>query len=98
MSIEYLTHDRNGFPIEVADLLKVFHFIGPRRKRNYMYKVVRRVGDKLYAFSSHELAEGKADPHKCLLCTGCFNREDVEIVEGYGENGGKCFTDRQRTK
>ncbi|MEH6743861.1 hypothetical protein [Hyphomonas sp.] len=32
--------DKNGRPICVGDILKVFHFFGPRRKRYYMYKQV----------------------------------------------------------
>lgn len=34
------TYDKNGRPIKVGDVLKVFHFIGARRKRHYMYKHV----------------------------------------------------------
>ncbi|RWP10465.1 hypothetical protein [Mesorhizobium sp.] len=31
-------HDKRGIPIAPGDVLKVFHFIGARRKRHYMYK------------------------------------------------------------
>lgn len=31
-------HDKNGRIIERGDIVKVFHFIGARRKRYYMYK------------------------------------------------------------
>lgn len=30
--------DRRGIPIERGDIVKVFHFIGARRKRYFMYK------------------------------------------------------------
>lgn len=30
--------DKRGIPIERGDVVKVFHFIGARRKRHYMYK------------------------------------------------------------
>lgn len=33
-------YDKNGKQILVGDLLKVFHFIGARRKKHYMYQVV----------------------------------------------------------
>jgi len=33
-------YDKNRLPIAVGDILKVFHFIGARRKRHYMYKQV----------------------------------------------------------
>ncbi len=41
--------DKNGRPIEEFDVLKVFHFIGPRRKKFYMYKVALHWNGKLYA-------------------------------------------------
>lgn len=31
-------YDKNRIPIEIGDILKVFHFTGARRKRHYMYK------------------------------------------------------------
>jgi hypothetical protein len=31
-------YDKAGIPIEPGDVLKVFHFIGARGKRHYMYK------------------------------------------------------------
>lgn len=41
--------DKNGIIIEEFDVLKVFHFIGARRKKHYMYKVVIKWEDKLCA-------------------------------------------------
>lgn len=38
--------DKNGIPFAVGDVVKVFHFIGPRRKREYMYKQV--VGERTW--------------------------------------------------
>lgn len=35
-----ITKDKNNKPIMVGDVLKVFHFIGARRKKYYMYKHV----------------------------------------------------------
>lgn len=32
--------DKNGIPFAIGDVVKVFHFIGARRKRHYMYKQV----------------------------------------------------------
>lgn len=31
-------YDKHGIPIERGDIVRVFHFIGARRKRHYMYK------------------------------------------------------------
>jgi hypothetical protein len=32
--------DKHGIPFEEFDVLKVFHFVGARRKKYYMYKIV----------------------------------------------------------
>ena len=39
------TRDKNGKEIRIGDVLKVFHFIGARRKKHYMYKQV--IGERL---------------------------------------------------
>lgn len=31
-------YDKRGVPIERGDIVKVFHFVGARRKRHYMFK------------------------------------------------------------
>lgn len=38
MSDPYSVYDKHGIPIKKGDIVKVFHFIGPRKKRFYMYK------------------------------------------------------------
>jgi len=35
-----MTRDKNGRELKVGDVLKVFHFIGKRRKRYFMYKQI----------------------------------------------------------
>ena len=37
-------YDKHGIPIERGDIVKVFHFIGARRKRHYMFKQCLGVG------------------------------------------------------
>lgn len=38
MSAPATCFDKHGIPIERGDIVKVFHFVGARRKRHYMYK------------------------------------------------------------
>jgi hypothetical protein len=38
--------DKNGIPFAAGDVVKVFHFVGARRKRHYMYKQV--MGDRTW--------------------------------------------------
>ena len=42
-------YDKNGTEIHEFDLLKIFHFIGARRKKYFMYKWVRLNEGYLYA-------------------------------------------------
>ncbi|HEU4986842.1 MAG TPA: hypothetical protein VFT89_07235 [Rhizobiaceae bacterium] len=51
-------YDKRGIPIERGDIVKVFHFIGARRKRHYMFKQclgvgTYRQGGAEYMFFSH---------------------------------------------
>lgn len=38
--------DKNGIPFAIGDVVKVFHFVGARRKRHYMYKQV--AGERMW--------------------------------------------------
>lgn len=51
--------DETGMIIHPRDILKVFHFIGARRKKHYMYKWVILKDGELYAQHS-----GKLEPHE----------------------------------
>lgn len=59
MSAEPATcFDKRGVPIERGDIVKVFHFVGARRKRHYMYKQCLGLdrypnGKHDYVFFSH---------------------------------------------
>ena len=58
-------YDKRGIPIMCGDVVKVFHFVGVRRKRHYMYKQCVGVhsypnGGEKYMFFSH--LNFKTDP------------------------------------
>jgi hypothetical protein len=40
--------DKYGREIEEFDVIKVFHFIGARRKKHYMYKIAIKYNGDLY--------------------------------------------------
>lgn len=53
-----MAYDKRGIPIERGDIVKVFHFVGARRKRHFMYKQCLgldrfRTGKRDYVFFSH---------------------------------------------
>lgn len=86
--------DCKGREILLGDLLKVFHFTGRRRKKNYMYKhVIERLtlGNQnpvpAYKLSHLEL---KKDGYYYELING-RQLMDYEIVQGFGGIDGQPF-------
>ena len=65
-------YDKRGIPIERGDVVKVFHFIGARRKRHYMYKHCLGV-------SSY-----RPDGVKCVFFSHLNFQDDIDIK---GSNG-----------
>lgn len=86
--------DSTGREIMVGDTLKIFHFIGARRKRYYMYKFVeakemRRTWTRPMLRISHL---GRDSSYYLEALDG-RKMEDVEIVQGFGDDG-TAFEDR----
>lgn len=69
--------DKNGIPIEEFDVLKVFHFIGVRRKKYYMYKMAILHEGKLYG--AH-LDKNPLTPGYPLWTKGA-RLEETEVIE-----------------
>ena len=75
--------DKNGIEIREFAVIKVFHFIGARKKKHYMYKWVRLVNGHLVGMhlanadpDSWFSFRGMADPKTGIIA-------DVEIVQQY---------------
>lgn len=75
--------DKKGYPLEEFDIIKVFHFIGMRRKKHYMYKQIGLYNNKLVAFHLGKLSPTES---KFYFLTHSKNDivklEDTEIVDG----------------
>lgn len=89
-------YDKNGYPVSCGDILRVFHFTGPRNKKFYMWKVamevpLRRRG--MIAVCIKELAiKGVNNAHYCdMAALGNF-----EIVDGSGGFGLPDWEDFRR--
>jgi hypothetical protein len=82
-------YDMHRREIKPFDVLKMFHFIGPRRKRFYMYKWVIEKNGRLYG---HHLGK-RGDADAFMLSQNLLT--NTEIVQGY-DNNGKDFTDRPK--
>lgn len=91
--------DCKGREILPGDTLKVFHFVGARRKRHYMYKYVLSVyrhpewRDGLDALRISHL-NSRAESY--LVLRKGQHEESYEIVQGYGEDGKPFYTREKR--
>lgn len=87
-------YDKNHRPIEVGDVLKVFHFIGKRNKKYYMYKYVY---DKVTYPAGHTLyhiLHLDSNPEKLLESRYYLKDEDELVLEDYEiVQGAKTVSD-----
>jgi len=87
MEIEQSYFDKNGKEIKEFAVLKVFHFIGRRRKKHFMYKWVRleEWDGKLYWVGRHLTEEIKPKSGYFLKATANAERKIMgsEIVQQY---------------
>jgi hypothetical protein len=83
-------YDKRGIPIERGDIVKVFHFIGARRKRHYMYKQCLGVNtyqnsEQEYVFFSHlnfaDLIGEEGGPYHEWLGTRLDHYEIVQSIK-----------------
>lgn len=80
-SVEIVYKDIHGKRIEDGFILRVFHFIGARKKKHFMYKIASRLPTgRMLAIDISELYElGKTDAHSCPL--ECCS--EIEILQDY---------------
>lgn len=75
--------DKNGHPIQPFAVLKVFHFVGSRRKKYYMYKRAKMKDGELFA-EHLESDDGSGYwlwPHRR---TDNHRLYETEVVQCYG--------------
>jgi len=85
-------YDKNGYPIFPGDTPKIFHFIGARRKKYYMYKFVKSQ-DTAYLTVMH--LDELGNTYRMLKDDKIHG--DIEIVQGYGGTG-EPFDSRVKAK
>jgi hypothetical protein len=93
-------YDSKLRPIHKGDVLRVFHFIGPRNKKCYMYKIAMDFGyDFLFGVCASEIGlKPIGECHKYPLSYGADKIgviKGTEIIDGH-ENG--YFQDREKLK
>lgn len=99
--------DKRGIPIRRGDVVKVFHFIGERRKRHYMYKQCLgvhsyREGGPEYVFFSHlnfrdEIGFGQSDgPYHEHIGSRLQHYEIVQSIGGDHEDRPRIAEARRR--
>lgn len=100
-----MLYDKRGYPINEGDILKVFHFIGSRKKKHFMYKQVGSYAlmggpDKPYLMVHHlPYQEPKPNqPGYYILFDDERTLTDYEIIAGHGPDDIVVYTDRKRKK
>ncbi len=92
-------YDKKGREIMIFDLLKVFHFVGSRKKKYYMYKQVKEViflgENKCQFFKIHHLENDNPQSYYVEKIDGRILK-DYEIVQGYGLNSSFYYEDREK--
>ena len=87
-------YDKNGTPILPGDTLKVFHFVGPRRQKFYMYKFVKSVHPSGKALEVLHLSLDGGS-YRIFIDDRIYS--SIEIVQGYGGvEKGQSFMDRKK--
>ena len=76
-------YDKHGTEIKEFAVLKIFHFIGTRKKKHYMYKWVREQGGHLVGMHLTD-----ANPNSWFSLRSIADAEtgviaDAEIVQQY---------------
>lgn len=79
--------DKKGIPIIKGDVLKVFHFIGRRNKKLYMYKYVLSTNEANNYYKIGHLPSNPNEFGKNYYYLKDKNQieKDYEIVQGYCE-------------
>lgn len=93
-----MIYDKTGREIRIGDTLKIFSFIGKRKKHYYMYKYVKDVRE----FPTHKLFIishlNQKDEYFHLLIDEKIH-SDIEIVQGYNNKDNELsFEDRPKIK
>ncbi len=90
--------DKNDVPLREGDVIKMFHFTGPRKKKYFMYKVLavderfERLG--YWALDISELLlKGKDKAQGGYLLSPC---PPFEVVSGFGPNGDEDYESRKK--
>ena len=76
--------DKNGREIEPGDMLKVFHFVGRNRKRNYLYQqALRYENGRLYVSHMNRINDEPWVIGTNYYSVGHYERQlrDYEIVQ-----------------
>lgn len=89
--------DANGIPVYPGDLIRTYHFTGPRRKRYYLYHtaVYKDGAMSLVPVSHLEPSCVRGSDGVCLLLQELM--ADAEIIHGYGPLPFLYYDERPRS-
>ena len=90
--------DKNDLPIRSGDLLRTFHFVGSRRRKHYLYHVIRRslLNGRLEAVPVSELANPPTGGR--WLITDGKRYDGSEIINSDLDSDGKLHYERKKIR
>lgn len=92
-------YDMNGIPIHPGDLLRTFHFTGPRRKRFFLYHVAVMTDRGMRMIPTRRLDPGvaKRDRGGDTLMDDDLAAQ-AEVIDGRIVGDAVLFTERPKRK
>jgi hypothetical protein len=90
-------HDKNGVPVYPGDLLKTYHFTGPRRKKFYLYHTAVLTNGSMQGVPTSHLEPTRTKGGGTFWLK-TENLANSEVISGHGP--GECldWTERKRVK
>lgn len=92
-------YDIKGYPIYPGDLIRTFHYRGPRKRINYLYHtaIQNEKHHVLELVPTAHLEPTKANSGgRCWLSQDVIDRSEGEIIQGYGPDSAMSFQDRPK--
>lgn len=92
-------HDKRGVPIYPGDLIRSFHFIGPRKRRYYLYHVAVWNSEEscMEMVPTSELEPSRRNRGgRCWLTQDLMH--DAEVISGHGPGNIIDYLDRPKVK
>lgn len=101
MSYPKEIYDKRGVPILHGDLIRTFSFVGPRRRKHYIYHIIVDCGNymRMRHYRGFLSEEDPGDGSPIISNSIAFDlSRNSEVIAGRGTKPGEDFNDRKKRK